>query len=77
MGHMKTAACGHQVDVWFDTSHVVCKDCFTAKGFVYNRNSYADIDKREKGARSIGVASGPALSEYEKRRVRLARRAAA
>lgn len=51
---MKTAACGHLVDVWYQTGRVVCKACFEAQGFQYNRNSYQDIDQRRQGSAVAG-----------------------
>lgn len=39
---MKAAACGHPVDLWCDTTHIVCKTCF---GLEYNLNSYSELPR--------------------------------
>jgi hypothetical protein len=68
------AGCGHHVDLWCAGPNTIYKDCFEAQGFVYNRNSYADIDKRAIQTRVSPL--GPTAMERDRIRSRRRRAAA-
>lgn len=54
------AGCGHEIDFPFPSRNVICKPCFEAQGFTYNRNTYSDIDDKRKraGMRPAVTATG-------------------
>lgn len=69
-----TAACGHQIDFPFHTTNIICKDCFEAQGFVYNENSYRDLQHAQRFSARSGM--GKALAGSDDRRAEMKRECA-